>query len=264
VRRIQSSYHQVADQLRSLITTGDLGVGERLPSEAEMAPLFGVSRSTIREALRILVTDGLLVTRRGVQGGTFVAELDPGRVEAVLNDAFHILAVTDRVSASDFLDAWRAIEVPAAGLAARRRGGDALGRLAAATEPVGPDQPRPKRLRHSQDFHFALLNASGNLLLEAMGRPVSAVAQARFSQTAPTDEFWTANTDEHRRIYEAIAAGDAKRAEQEAAHHIEALREYYARSGVSAVQAGAPTRRNTTRRRSKSSPIVPAGGSPRT
>ena len=76
VRRIQSSYRQVADQIQDLIIAGDLVAGQRLPSEAEMIPLFGVSRSTIREALRILSTNGLVVTRRGVNGGTFVAELD--------------------------------------------------------------------------------------------------------------------------------------------------------------------------------------------
>ena len=64
VKRVQTSYMQVADQLRDLITRGDLAVGQRLPSEAELAPLFGVSKSTIREALRILVTDGLVETRR--------------------------------------------------------------------------------------------------------------------------------------------------------------------------------------------------------
>jgi GntR family transcriptional regulator, transcriptional repressor for pyruvate dehydrogenase complex len=227
VRRIQSSYMQVADQLRDLISRGDLIVGQRLPPEAEMAPLFGVSRSTIREALRILVTDGLVVTRRGVHGGTFVAELDHARVEGVLSDAFNLLALTNKVKAADFLEAWQAIDVPAARLAARRREDEHVAELDRLSAPASPTTPRAARLQQSSDFHFAVLGASGNLLLEAMGRPVSAVARSRFSRTAPNESFWDTNTAEHRRIYEAIAAGDEEAAAREAAHHIVSLKKYY-------------------------------------
>jgi GntR family transcriptional repressor for pyruvate dehydrogenase complex len=227
VRRIRSSYIQVADQLRDLISKGDLVVGQRLPSEAEMAPLFGVSRSTIREALRILVTDGLVVTRRGVRGGTFVAELDPARVEGVLNNAFNLLALTNKVRAADFLEAWQAIDVPAARLAARRREAEDLAELERLSAPAASTAPRSARLQQSSDFHFAVLGASGNLLLEAMGRPVSAVARARFSRTSPDENFWEINTAEHRRIYEAIAAGDEDAAAREAAEHVMGLAKYY-------------------------------------
>ena len=231
IRRIQSSYMQVAEQLRDNILRGELAVGGRLPSEAEMAPLFGVSRSTIREALRILVTDGLLVTRRGVHGGTFVANLDPSRIEGVLSMAFNLLALTNQVSARDFLDAWRAIDVPAAGLAAHRHGGDSLEELERTSRMMSSTSSRAKRLQQSGDFHGAVLASSGNLLLEAMGRPVNAVARARFSQTAPTEEFWQLNTEEHRRIYKAIAAGDIELAKDEAAKHVDGLRKYYQPAG---------------------------------
>lgn len=232
VRRIQSSYMQVSEQLRDLIVRGDLAVGERLPSEAEMAPLFGVSRSTIREALRILVTDGLLVTRRGVQGGTFVAALDSSRIEGVLRNAFNVLALTNQVDAADFLEAWQAIDVPAARLAARHADADALEQLNLLSATLPGTTPRAERLQQSADFHFAMLAASGNQLLEAMGRPVSAVARARFSQTSPDERFWKKNTAEHRRIFEAIAAGDQDAAAAEAASHIRGLAKFYRRDNL--------------------------------
>jgi DNA-binding FadR family transcriptional regulator len=223
---------QVADQLRDLITRGDLAVGQRLPSETELAPLFGVSKSTIREALRILVTDGLVETRRGATGGTFVADVDPARIEGILTSAFNHLAGTAKASAADFLTAWKALEVPATGLAAQRRGGDLLDKLRRACEVLPAETPRPVRLDQSAGFHSTLLAACGNLLLEAMGRPISAVARARFSRTDPTNAFWSRNTAEHRRIYEAIATGDRKAAEKEAAAHIDSLTAFY--SGRSA------------------------------
>jgi GntR family transcriptional regulator, transcriptional repressor for pyruvate dehydrogenase complex len=232
VRRIQSSYMQVSEQLRDLIMRGDLAIGERLPSEAEMAPLFGVSRSTIREALRILVTDGLLVTRRGVQGGTFVAALDPARIEGVLRNAFNVLALTNQVDAADFLEAWDAIDVPAARLAAGHADAADLEELDRLSATLSSTTPRAERLRQSADFHFAMLAASGNRLLEAMGRPVSAVARARFSQTSPDERFWKKNTAEHRRIFEAIAAGDQDAAAAEAASHVRGLAKFYQRDDL--------------------------------
>jgi GntR family transcriptional repressor for pyruvate dehydrogenase complex len=229
VKRIQASYQQVADQLRDLVMRGELVVGQRLPSEAEMAPLFGVSRSTIREALRILVTDGLLTTRRGVQGGTFVAVIDPVRIEGVLSTALNALAGTNMVDAADFLEAWQAIDVPAARLAARRQDASAIAELDRLSATLDGGSPQPARLDQSADFHFALLHASGNRLLEALGRPVSAVARTRFAQTDPAESFWETIATEHRRIYEAIAAGDEDAAAAESARHVEGLRPYYLR-----------------------------------
>jgi len=227
VRRIQSSYRQVADQIQDLIISGDLVAGQRLPSEAEMIPLFGVSRSTIREALRILATSGLVSTRRGVNGGTFVAELDGSRVEGALNSAFETLALTKKVGAQDFLTAWMAIEGPSARLAAQRKGGELLAELELTSRAPRIDSSRAERLKQSSNFHFAVLSASNNLLLEAMGRPVSVVARSRFSSTTPGEEFWKSNSDEHRRIYEAIASGDEDAAEEESKGHIMNLRKYY-------------------------------------
>ena len=232
VRRIQSSYRQVADQIQDLIIAGDLVAGQRLPSEAEMIPLFGVSRSTIREALRILSTNGLVVTRRGVNGGTFVAELDASRVEGVLNSALDTLALTNQVDSGDFLTAWMAIEGPSARLAARLKGGEYLGELEVCSRPPDENSSRAEKLKQSSHFHFAVLSASKNLLLEAMGRPVSAVARSRFSRTAPGEDFWQINTEEHRRIYDAIAAGDEVAAEEETKKHIENLGMYYGSSSL--------------------------------
>jgi GntR family transcriptional repressor for pyruvate dehydrogenase complex len=227
VRRVRSSYMQVAEQLRDLIIRGELPAGRRLPSEAEMAPLFGVSRSTIREALRILVTDGLVETKRGVHGGTFVVDVGTARVEDLLSSTLDLLVVTNRVGAGDFLEAWLAIEAPATALAARNATADDIARLMTLSEPVG-DATGGEVLESTTDFHSAVLHASKNPLFEAMGRPVTSVARARLLETRPTPEFFQSVNDEHRRIAKAIAAGDANKARRLAVQHIEGLRSYYA------------------------------------
>ncbi|WP_310962492.1 FadR/GntR family transcriptional regulator [Nocardioides terrisoli] len=232
VSRVQSSYTQVAAQLRDLITRGDLVVGQRLPSEAEMAPLFGVSRSTIREALRILVTEHLIETRRGVQGGAFVAQPDPSQLEGMLSTSFSMLALTNQVDAEAFLQAMSALDGPAAALAARRRGGDQVDELIRTTREIDADDLEVMRQLHI-DFHSALLVASGNKLLVAMGRPVAAVARARFRRTTPGEEFWEQNLRDHQAIARAILDGDEVEAFRRANEHITGnLAPYYEQEKV--------------------------------
>jgi GntR family transcriptional repressor for pyruvate dehydrogenase complex len=68
IQPVKTAYQQVADQLRSLILGGDLSPGDRLPPESELIELFGVSRGTVREALRALASQGLITTSRGATG----------------------------------------------------------------------------------------------------------------------------------------------------------------------------------------------------
>ena len=72
LRRVRKGYEQVADQLRELIVTGELPQGGRLPTETELARQLGVSRTTVREALRLLAAQGLIRTAKGQTGGSYV------------------------------------------------------------------------------------------------------------------------------------------------------------------------------------------------
>ena len=72
LRRVRKGYEQVADQLRELIVTGELPQGGRLPTETVLARDLGVSRTTVREALRLLAAQGLIRTSKGQTGGSYV------------------------------------------------------------------------------------------------------------------------------------------------------------------------------------------------
>src|SRR5437773_12556446 len=72
VRRVREAFGQVADQLRDLIASGALLPGQRLPTEVELGAEFGVSRATVREALRLLAAHNLIRTAKGVGGGSYV------------------------------------------------------------------------------------------------------------------------------------------------------------------------------------------------
>ena len=72
LRRVRKGYEQVADQIRELIISGTIERGERLPNETALASEFGVSRATVREALRLLAAQDLIRTAKGAGGGSYV------------------------------------------------------------------------------------------------------------------------------------------------------------------------------------------------
>src|SRR5689334_9698910 len=98
VDRILPAYEQVAAQLRAQIVAGSLSPGSRLPAEGELASMFGVSRSTVREALRLLTSQGLAVTKRGVAGGTFVASVEPAQLIAYLETVLRMFSGSQALS----------------------------------------------------------------------------------------------------------------------------------------------------------------------
>ena len=101
VSRVRPAYQQVADQLLDLILSGSLSSGDRLPSEAELSGVFGVSRSTVREALRVLASRDLIHTLRGTTGGTFVSRVKFEQVSEYLEASLGLLTGSSDVSAPE-------------------------------------------------------------------------------------------------------------------------------------------------------------------
>ncbi|MDX6631750.1 MAG: hypothetical protein QOH00_3996, partial [Gaiellales bacterium] len=126
VERIRKAYEQVADQLLQMINSGELKPGDRLPSEAELAADFGVSRTTVREALRILATRNLIHTRKGMAGGHFIVEPTVGSISEFLVANYGLLTAANTVTLEHLLQAREMIEGPAAAIAARNRDDDDL------------------------------------------------------------------------------------------------------------------------------------------
>ena len=228
VRRVLPAYQQVANQLQELIMKGTLAAGERLPAEGEMALQFGVSRSTVREALRGLSSQSLVHTKRGVNGGTFVAEPSAEHVQTYLETTIGLLSGADVVSVDEILEARELFEVPAARLAALRRDEDQIQRLT-STLASGADADLAADFEGHKDFHVAVMEASGNRLLEVIARPVFSVLRTRFMRDKASPEFSAAVDGDHQDIHDAIAAGDAEAAAGLMHNHLERLRSMYKR-----------------------------------
>lgn len=245
------AYQTLADTLRSRILSGELEPGHRLPIEPELSAEYGVSRSTVREALRVLASQNLIATTRGVLGGSFVAHPQPDQIRDYLQASLSLLAGTPEIPVEALLEARDLLEVPAAGLAAFRRTPSDVDALQDTLVDRASAAPTD-RFELSVSFHATLLRTAGNPLMEVLARPVFGVLGERFNDDGVPDTFWPAMDSEHRRIFEAVRDGDVDGAREETRKHLTALRMVYRDAGPGLRDR---TRRDRTRRdRSRQDP----------
>lgn len=157
----------VANRIRKAIVTGKLAGGDRLPHEAKLTEDFSVSRPTIREAIRILESEGLIHVVRGAKGG---AKVNPPGPEHIAR-AMGIALQSRGVSIGDLYMARSMIEPPAAREAARIGAKETVSIL---TQQIEKERSFGNNLVESglavAEFHFLLLERSGNLTMSIVGR----------------------------------------------------------------------------------------------
>jgi DNA-binding FadR family transcriptional regulator len=224
---VARAYEQVAAQLRERIHGGALPQGARLPNETVLATEFGVSRATVREALRLLAARDLIRTAKGAGGGSYVTLPSAGHISESLRSGIDLLASADDVTLQALLEARELLEVPAARLAAQRRGADAPEALRAAIPPRPGALGTRENFRHNRDFHALVLEACGNQLLAIAAQPIFDVLGTHLSRSGLGRGFHRDVNEHHRAIAAAIEAGDAEAAGAEMHRHLEFLRPYY-------------------------------------
>lgn len=157
---------QIAKAIRDAIVAGKLIVDERLPSEAELAEQFDVSRSTVREALKRLAAQSLIRTQRGAFGGAFVNRLSyPDAYAQQITTATLLLSMNE-VSFDVACEARFALERACAPFAAERRSADHLATMRAEiTRQSAPGLTDEAFCASDVTFHRALVDAAGNPVL---------------------------------------------------------------------------------------------------
>lgn len=240
VKRVRKAYEQVADQLREIIVSGDLMPGERLPNESALSAQFGVSRATIREALRVLTTQSLIRTTKGAAGGSFVILPTADHISEFLSSNISLLSNAETVTLEEFLEVRELLEVPAARLAARRHGEELDRRLGLAIPERPHDLGIEQQFAHNRDFHSAIVEASGNTLLLIAAQPIFSVMQTSLRRSTLGRKFHQQVNDDHRRIAAAVTAADEDAAAEEMLRHLKNLKPTYEKAwGALAVrQAG--------------------------
>lgn len=203
---------RVADQLRARIADGEFPVGSRLPGELELTQELGVSRSSVREALRSLVHAGLLRARAG--DGTYVtatSELAPALARRLESDR-----------AADVAEVRLLLEREGARLAAERATDDQVAALRTALAERGAAADGMAYAAADIAFHHTLLDASGNVLLAELYRGTGGVEESVLRITPMDADFaaYRAETVEldaaHAAIVDAVEAHDQEAAAQAA------------------------------------------------
>jgi DNA-binding FadR family transcriptional regulator len=230
VRPVRKAYEQIADQLRELIMTGQIAPGERLPNETLLASEFGVSRSTVREALRLLAAQNLLRTAKGAGGGSYVTLPTVDHVSEFLRANIGLLTESEDLTLADLVEAREILEVPAARLAATRRTDDDLTRMRASIpgEPLALNSQ--EQFVFNKGFHWAILESCGNTLLAIAAQPVFSALQTKLSRSTLGRRFHREINAHHCRIAEAVDAQDTSAAAAEMHAHLEFLVPYYERA----------------------------------
>jgi len=206
LQKRRKAYEEVADTIRGLIFEGRVSLGERLPSEREMAEQFGVSRVAVREAIRTLELTGFVTVRKGAQGGAFVAQdYDRPIAELIEN-----MLTAGEVGFGQLFDVRRLIEPFAAARLAARANVEEVAQLTAVIEEAEQRNAEGLNIRpFNARFHRLIVRLADNPIMALMGEIVLAIILARI-QDVPSAEIGPAHLDFHRAILDAIGRGDAE------------------------------------------------------
>ncbi|KQS68273.1 FadR/GntR family transcriptional regulator [Modestobacter sp. Leaf380] len=217
---------QVERQLREAILDGHFAQGDKLPPETELAQQFGVSRPTVREALGVLVSAGLIRKIPGVAGGSFVNSVTPDSLSRMLSESMDTIVRIGALDIAEITDVRRVLEVPAAEAAARNRSTEdvaALRAVIAKQKSITRDDPDIPE--YDLQFHTAIGQASGNRLLAAFVAAVhDATHPAQFLDV--TREVAQKTVRQHIAIANAIEAGDPEAAGAAMREHLDFVLQY--------------------------------------
>jgi DNA-binding FadR family transcriptional regulator len=223
------AYQRVTAQLRSAILSQAMPVGAKLPNEIDLAEIFGVSRTTVREALRNLAADNLIVTRKGATGGSFVAEPSIEQLGERLQVGLALLTTATNLSLEQFMQLRQYLEIPAARDAAVRRAQKEIDALTSMAPTNSKALPDAEHYSLNRDFHFVVVEMCHNPLLSFSAGPVFLVLQTCLDRSKLNEGFHTSVTRQHRAIAKAIRNGDGANASALMAEHLAWLEPRYRR-----------------------------------
>ncbi len=226
----------IADELRSRILRGELRDGDLLPKQEELLDEFQVSKPSVREAFRILETEGLVTVRRGNVGGSVVHVPQTDSVTYMLA----LVLETRGVTLADAGAALQQLEPAAAALCARRddRATTVVPKLRAAHEQLASaidDDDEMAAIQTSRAFHELLVELCGNETMRVVvgtleglwtAHEAAWAAEATRAGHFPDPEKRVRSLEEHAEILELIEQGDAEGVLTAARRHLEASQQF--------------------------------------
>lgn len=205
---------RVADAIKELMVENGMVAGDRLPNEIQMIETFGMSKGTIREAMRILEAQGLVETRTGPGGGSFIRQVSHERARALLGNYFYFrdLSIADiyqlRVMLEPELAASLAGKLPAHAIEKLEQD------IARYSSPANTLEEERDHHVNSLRFHMRLAHYADNVLLgfliDFMASILSDITVNRHLYDPPNLKLWRKGIDSQRRLLNALRDGDSE------------------------------------------------------
>jgi GntR family transcriptional repressor for pyruvate dehydrogenase complex len=210
---------RIARQIQDLVTSEQLVPGDKLPAQRELAEAFGVSRTAVREALKLLQERGLVEVRTG--RGTYVTSPDL----ATVTSSISLASQMHHVKLGDLLEARRCMEGFIAGLAAERATPADIARLEALVEAMDAlSRGSDEFVEADREFHAAMAAATQNPLLVILSKPlVDLIQRVRRVGIGVSGSPERAQVY-HKRILVSIKSRDVTRARELALEHLDQFR----------------------------------------
>ena len=215
---------EAIEKIKAMITSGALHAGDRLPKEADLAAALGLSRNSLREAVRALALVNILDVRRG--DGTYVTSLEPH----ILLEALNFIVDFHRDdTVLEFLQVRRILEPAATAMAAERISPEEVKGLQALLDSLGSNPDPEELVEKDMEFHRRIVVSAGNSvlasLLESMSGPMT---RARVWRGITQTGTQTRTLAEHRAILDALTARDPETARAWATVHIAGVEQWLA------------------------------------
>jgi GntR family transcriptional regulator, transcriptional repressor for pyruvate dehydrogenase complex len=195
--------------------------GSMLPSERKLSEQFSVSRSGVREVLRVLDERRLIHVEQG--RGAFVREPDPAAAAAAVTDALR----REQVTARDVIVGRRVLECETAALAATARTDDDLRAMGNALGQLTEHKAILERVKADLGFHLAVAHASHNPVLETMFRAITGLTAELMLRSLSDREVSRAGLPQHKDILEAIRNRDPEAARSLMRDHLGVAMDHY-------------------------------------
>jgi DNA-binding FadR family transcriptional regulator len=214
------------DKIKQMIVSGELAPGDRLPKEADLAERLGLSRNSLREAVRALSLINVLDVRQG--DGTYVTSLEPG---LLLDTLSFVLDLHQDDTVLQFFEVRRILEPAATAMAAELMKDDEIEELRVILESL-PERPTIEELvANDLRFHQRIAQGSGNSVLcsfiESLSGPTN---RARVWRGLTQEGALQKTREQHMAIYEAIAARQADIARSWATVHVAGVESWLRRA----------------------------------
>ena len=207
----------IAEQIRTAIVTGRLKAGDRLSPERELAEQFGVSRVTVRDALRSLEAMGLIEVKVGARGGAFVTAPTGSKVAQTMSDMMLMSATTPE----DIVEARLIVELGTVTLACARATEEDVAALRELCERGSEALAAGTYSRDlSWDFHARLANAAHNGAVDGLTQSFRSSLSLHPMRVREGARAFERTVAEHLRIVEALERGDGAAARAEMAEHL--------------------------------------------